>query len=159
LIQGAAIVIMAVLLLIFVRRDMIRQAIIIFLFKQLLTWLLGLIVVEFGLIVYPIRFFPNATKSSFTFEYLIYPAICVIFNLHYPNGKSRIRQFLHFVYFCSAITVVEVLCERYTDIIKYIHWTWYATWISLFLTFYISRKFYVWFFKNENSDSAKIKGP
>ena len=54
---------------------------------------------------------------------------------------------MHYFYFCSTITIIEVLCEKYTNIIKYIHWTWYITWITLFITFYISRQFYIWYFR------------
>ncbi|NMC57343.1 MAG: hypothetical protein GYA50_09005, partial [Eubacteriaceae bacterium] len=119
------------------------------------TWILGLTVVQLGLIEYPVRFFPYATRTSFTFEYFVYPSICVIFNLYYPNGKSRFRQFMHYFYFCTAITIIEVLIEKYTDIIKYLHWTWHVTWITLFITFFLSRKFYVWFFSKYNKENTR----
>jgi hypothetical protein len=138
---------LALMLLIFVPRDKIRQAIIIFFFKQFLTWMLGLTVAHFGLIEYPVRSFAKATKTSFDFEYFFYPAICVVFNLHYPDGKGRVHEFLYYFYYCSIMTFVEVLAEKYTDILNYIHWTWYITWITLFITFYISHKFYLWYFR------------
>ena len=135
------------MLILFVPKNKFRKAQVIFLFKQLMTWILGLTVAQFGLIEYPVRAFAYATKSSFCFEYFIYPALCVVFNLHYPEGKSLPRQFMHFFYFCTIMTILEVLCERYTNIIKYIHWDWYLTWITLFTTFFLSRKYYVWYFK------------
>ncbi len=135
------------MLILYVPRNKAREAWVIFLFKQFMTWLLGLIVVQYGLIEYPVRSFSNATKTSFDFEYFIYPSLCVVFNLHYPEGKSRTRQFLHYFYFCSVMTAIEVLCERYTNTIEYIHWDWYLTWITLFATFYASRHYYLWFFK------------
>ena len=139
------------MLIIFVPKKQIREAWLIFFFKQLLTWVLGLIVVELGLIEYPVDIFQHATKTSFTFEYFIYPAICVVFNLHYPENKGRFRRFLHYSYFCTAITIVEVFVERYTDIIEYINWTWYITWITLFITFYASHKYYLWFFRRKQN--------
>lgn len=142
-------------LIIFVPKDKIREAIMIFLFKQMITWVIGLAVAELKLLEYPVREFSYATRASFGFEYFIYPAISVIFNLHYPAGKKPFRQFMHYASYCSAITVLEVICERYTNIIRYIHWEWYVTWISLFITFYISRKFYLWFFKlNKNKNGS-----
>nr|WP_282432966.1 hypothetical protein [Desulfosporosinus sp. Sb-LF] len=45
------------------------------------------------------------------------------------------------------MTITEVLCERYTNILKYLHWTWYVTWTTLLITFYLSRQYYLWFFK------------
>lgn len=140
-------VITTIVLIIFVPKTKIREAMVIFLFKQLITWIVGLLVVELGLIIYPVKSFTNASQTSFDFEFFIYPAICVVFNLHYPEGKKPLIQLMHYISYCSAITVVEVLIERYTDIIEYIHWEWYVTWITLFITFYASRKFYIWFFK------------
>jgi hypothetical protein len=135
----------------FVPKNKIRQAWVIFFFKQMITWFVGLLVAEFGLIEYPVEIFKNATKTSFSFEYFIYPAICVVFNLHYPVGKSGIKQLLYFFYYCTAMTILEEIVERYMEIITYIHWTGYITWITLFMTFYISRRFYLWFFKMDNS--------
>jgi len=136
-------------LIISVPKIKIREAMVIFLFKQVITWIIGLLVAELGLIIYPVRSFAIATQSSFDFEYFIYPSLCVIFNLHYPVAKRFIRQLMHYVTYCSAMTIVEVFIERYTAIIDYIHWYWYVTWITLFITFFASRKFYLWFFKNK----------
>ncbi|HOM42259.1 MAG TPA: CBO0543 family protein [Bacillota bacterium] len=140
-------IVMALMLFLFVPRNKLREAIVIFFFKQFLTWAIGLAVVQFGLIEYPVRMFANATKSSFDYEFFFYPSTCVVFNLHYPEGKGRLHEFMYFFYYCSIMTIVEVLAERYTNILNYIHWTWYITWITLFITFYLSRKFYVWYFR------------
>jgi hypothetical protein len=148
-------VITIVLLLIFIPKEKIRQAFLVFMFKQLITWLVGLVVVELRLIEYPVRSFAYASKTSFDFEYFIYPAFCVLFNLNYPEGKSFVRRSLHYVYFCSGLTAVEVLVEKNTDILEYLHWAWYTTFITLFLTFFISRQFYKWFFKIKEKDTAK----
>lgn len=138
---------MIILLVKFIPKNKIREAQVAFLFKQLLTWILGLTVVQLGLIEYPVRLFPDATKTSFSFEYFVFPSICAIFNVNFPIKKSISRQFMYYFYYCTTMTAVEVIYERYTNILKYIHWTWYVTWISLFITFYITRRYYVWFFK------------
>ncbi|HEY8909649.1 MAG TPA: CBO0543 family protein [Desulfosporosinus sp.] len=54
---------------------------------------------------------------------------------------------MYYFYFCTIMTILEALCEKYTNIIKYIHWTWYLTWITFFITFFISRNYYLWFFR------------
>lgn len=145
-IQVGALITTTIILLLFIPKEKKREAQLVFLFKLLITWFIGLFVVELRLIEYPIRFFPYATRSSFTFEYFVYPAICAVFNIRYPVGKGWFRGFLHYSLFCSIMTGIEVLCLYYTDIIVYLHWTWYVTWITLFLTFFISRKYYLWFF-------------
>ena len=143
----AAWLITIVTLLIFVPKDKLREAYVIFLFKQLITWLFGLIVAEYRLIEYPVRIFKYASKTSFTFEFFVYPSICVIFNLYYPAQKSILRKFLHYFKYCTAITVIEVLIEKNTNNINYLNWTWYWTWITLYITFFFSWKFYEWFFR------------
>jgi hypothetical protein len=134
-------------LILLVPRNKIRDAHIIFLFKQFLTWFFGLAVVQAGLIIYPIREFPKATQASFSFEYFIYPAISVIFNLRFPENKGRIFQIAWFLFFPTWMTILEYLIERYTMLILYIHWEWYWTWITLFITLLISRLYYLWFRK------------
>jgi hypothetical protein len=141
-------VIMIIALLVFVPKNRMREAWVVYLFKLFLTWGLGLFVVQMKWIAYPVRsIFPYAHRSSFTFEYFVYPAICVLFILYYPEKKNYIRQLGHFVVFCSIMTLLEVLIEHYTQLIQYLKWTWYWTWLSLFLTFLISRLNYVWFFR------------
>lgn len=148
-------IITVLLLLFLIPRHKLREAIVIFFFKQLLTWLIGLIVAQLGLIVYQVRSFPDATNTSFDFEYFFYPSICVLFNLYYPNGKGPIGEFMHYFYYCTVMTILEVVFETYTNIIQYIHWHWTLTWVTLFITFYLSRKFYLWFFKKEWTDQEK----
>lgn len=136
-----------ILLIRFIPRNKIREAELAFLFKQLITWVTGLAVVELGLIEYPVRLFPYANKTSFSFEYFIYPSMCAIFNVNYPEKKGAFGQFMYYFSYCTALTIIEVIVERYTEIIKYIHWNWLITWITLYLTFYMTRKYYIWFFK------------
>lgn len=136
-----------VLIFIAVTKETIRGAWVVFMFKQLQTWIMGLTIVEFGLIKYPYRlFFPYAMKSSFSFEYFIYPATCVLFVLRFPVNKSRVIRTLWYLFFPTWMTIVEYILENNTNLIHYIHWTWYYTWLSLLLTFILSRVFYNWFF-------------
>ncbi len=139
-------IILTVLLLLFVPKEKIREANVIFFFKQLLTWILGLVIVEKNLIKYPVRFFKNACKTSFTFEYFAYPSICVFFNLFYPFGESILKQITHYIVYTSGITFFEVILEKHTQLIKYIKWKWYFTWISICITFLLSNLYYRWFF-------------
>ncbi len=151
IILSASWLITIILLIIFIPRNKVRHAWVIFSFKQFVTWIFGLLVVELHLIEYPVRmFFPYASKASFTFEFFVYPSICVLFNLYYPNKKSPIRQIAYYSIYCSVITIIEVLLENTTSVIHYNQWEWYWTWITLFITFYMSRKFYHWFFKTQS---------
>lgn len=131
----------------FIPRSKRRHAQVAFLFKQFLTWFSGLIVANLGLIEYPVRFFPAVNKASFTFEFLAYPVICAFFNVYYPENKSKLVKIAYFLSYACTLTAIELILESYTQLIKYIHWSGYLTWITLLLTLYISRIYYRWFFK------------
>lgn len=134
-------------LLFTIPRNKIRLAMVAFLFKQVLTWVFGLIVVEAGWIQYPIRLFSEVNRASFTFEYLLYPVVCSVFNVYYPNERHWLFKIFYYSAFCTAIIVPEIFLEKFTDLVKYIHWTWYWSWITLFITFFMSRLFCIWFFR------------
>ena len=138
-------------LVLLIPKDKIRLGMVAFLFKMFLTWPMGLYVVNEGWIEYPVRFFANAAQASFTFEYFFYPAICAIFNVHFPEGKPAYVRAVYYILFCTVITAAEALLERHTDLIKYIHWNEAITWITLFITFYATCQFCRWFFNiNKN---------
>lgn len=147
IIETSSWIIMIVLLLIFVPRDKMREAHIIFFFKQLITWPIGFAVAQMKWIEYPIRFFDNASNTSFTFEYFVYPAIAVLFVLHYPRTSRWNIQCIYYITYSSTLTLIEVILEKYTLLIKYQNWHWYWTWASIILTLSITRKYYIWFFK------------
>lgn len=148
-------VLTAIILFIFISKDKILNALVAFHIKQLITFLFGLVVVEMKLIKYPVRLFDYASKASFTFEFFAYPAICAIFNVHYPEGKSKPVKFVYYALYTTVMTVTEVILEKYTDVIEYINWSWYWTWITLFVTFFLSRSYYKWFFKKVNTGHTK----
>lgn len=140
-------IITIILLIFFIPKNKIREAIIPFFFKLALTWITSLAVVELRLIEYPVRFFSYANRTSFSFEYFIYPSFCSLFNIHYPERKSFFKQFMYYFYWCSILTAIEIRVEKYTDILEYLHWSWHITWLTFLITFYLSRQFYLWFFK------------
>lgn len=144
-----------ILLVKYIPKEKFRDAQIAFYFKQLITWVSGLSVAQWHLIEYPVRLFPDANKTSFTFEYFVYPSICAIFNMHYPHSKNKTKQFMYYFYYCTIITLLEVVVERNTNVLHYIHWEWYTTWITLFITFYMTRKYYVWYLKL-NKDKTEL---
>jgi len=140
-----------VLLIIFVPANKLRQGIVPFLFKQVVTWLFGLLVVEKRLIKYPVREFKYAYKGSFSFEYFLYPTLCVLYNLYYPEKQNKLMKFLYLNLYAGITTALEVFLEKYTNTIKYIKWKWYWSYITMAITNISSRLFYKWFFKENPS--------
>lgn len=99
--------IVTILLLIFtIPRNKIREAFVIFSFKQMLTWFFEFLVVQYKLIEYPVREFPYAARKSFSFEYFFYPAICCVFNVKFPEDKGIIQKFLWYLFFPSWMTAI-----------------------------------------------------
>lgn len=131
-------------------RNRMREALVVFMFGQLTTWILGLLVVEFHLIQYPVRLFPHATQSSFTFEYFIYPAISIIFVLRFPENRPIYQKIGWYLLFPTWMTVAENIIEQKTNLIHYVHWNWFLTWITLLGIFMLSRIYYLWFFKKSS---------
>jgi hypothetical protein len=128
-----------------------RLAVVAFLFKQVITFLIGLVVVELGLLEYPTRLFADINRTSFTYEYYAFPVSCAAFNAWYPNGRSPLIQIGYYVGYTSVLTITEVIIEKYTDLLNYIHWEWYITWITVCVSFFIVRLFCVWFFAKEKT--------
>ncbi|WP_232463492.1 CBO0543 family protein [Tumebacillus avium] len=135
-------------LLLFVPKRRLREAIVLFMFPQLITWATGLFVVELRLIEYPYRSLPNVTRSSLDFEFFVYPALIVLFNLYYPERGAKEKRFWLYAGVAGAITFYEVLLEKYTDLIAYHGWAWYWSFVTVWVTLYISRRYFVWFRKS-----------
>lgn len=133
----------------FIPREKADKASFVFLLTQFFTWILGLVVVEFVWLDYPVRELAKANATSFIFEYLMLPIITIFFILHYPLSKSLISRVLYYIAFSSSFTVIEYFAERYTLIIEYHTWQWYWTWVSITLVFYIVMTIYRWFYKAE----------
>lgn len=133
-------------ILFFIPKNKFRLAIVAFLFKQFITFLMGLVVVELGLLEYPVRCFPSVNRTSFVYEYYAFPAACAVFNVWYPNDRSTLYRLGYYAGYSSVLTFGEVIIERYTYLIKYIHWEWYTTWFAICISFFVVHLFCVWFF-------------
>lgn len=131
----------------FIPRKHCAKAIFIFLLTQFFSWILGLVVVEFGYLDYPVREFAKANSTSFLFEFFILPVITIFFILNYPKDKPLKTRALYAVSFVSIFTFAESILEKYTLIIHYYSWQWYCTWISMALLFYVVMTIYKWYFR------------
>lgn len=129
-----------------------RKAQVAFLFQQFLSWILGLIVVQNNWLEYPVRELRH-NYSSLTFEFMGYPIIAVYLNIYYPKVKKGWTRCLFVLAFPAAITLIEVLLETHTQLIKYHTWNWYWTFISIFVTLQLSLLFNRWFFRSSAEGS------
>ena len=134
-------------LFLFIPKGKVRLALVAYLFFQTMSWPLGLFVADMGWIQYPIRFFEKATQASFTFEYFFCPVMCAYFIIYYPEGKRLSVRAAYCILICLALTLVELLILQYTQLVRYVHWNAYTTWVTLLITYLTTRKFCLWFFK------------
>lgn len=139
--------VMSIISLLFIPKNKSLEAQFIILFIQLLTWIFGLTVVELGLLEYPYREIASANRTSFLFEFLILPILCVHFYNYYPKRAAVITKIAYFVGISLLLTGFEVILERCTMLIKYTGWKWYWSWISLMFVFWLNKKTVRWFFR------------
>ncbi|WP_077210838.1 CBO0543 family protein [Bacillus dakarensis] len=86
-------IIMPIVLWNVIPRDRLREAIAVFLFFQMLTWLFSIGLTYAELLNAPVRFFKHATKINFTMEYLVFPTIAILFQLSFPKKANFIRRY------------------------------------------------------------------
>lgn len=139
-------VLVSLLSILFIPKKYWLQAQFIFLFVQLPTWLFGLVVVELHLLEYPYRELSKVNNTSFIYEYLILPIICVHFNAHFPSKASRVKKIGYYLAASFAMVIIELVVERYTSLLKYTGWHWYMTFLTVLFIFWLSRIVAQWFF-------------
>jgi len=133
--------IMDVLLLLFVVDwRYFRDWIVIYLFTCNLSFILGSPIVNFHLIEYPYRLLPDYYQTCIFFELLIFPTLCIFYNQITRNRD--IWSILYYaILFSAGMTACEYPLELYTNLIKYINWSWLTTFSTLLATFLLSRTF------------------
>jgi hypothetical protein len=135
--------------ILFTPKNRYRRLLFAFLVCKTLMWISIIIHAKFHLISFPVRELPNATKVLITTGYFFYPLICGFYVIFEPKRSLALR-FLYLSMYITGLTIFEVILEKYTNLITYIHYAWYWTWINLFCTFAVSNIIYWWFFRDKN---------
>lgn len=143
----ATAVVVSLLSLAFTPKNKRMELQFIILFVQFPTWILVLSAVELGLLEYPARELATVNRTSFIFEYMVLPILCVHVNNYYPWQAAMLVKAMYFTGISLLITGIEVFLEQYTLLIKYSGWQWYWTFISITLVFWLNQKMVKWFFK------------
>lgn len=125
-----------------------REGFLAFLMFQALIWLCDMFVFYFGLMSAPIREFPKATDLSITINYFFYPVLFSLFYVYKKGRDHRWKQLTKLLIWITAITILDVLIERYTRLLEYKTITWFGIGIYIGFLFYISDVLCNWFFKN-----------
>ncbi|WP_257351035.1 CBO0543 family protein [Pseudalkalibacillus decolorationis] len=120
------------LLLYSLRKLPFKEWLFVYLLTTYFSIIIGTIVVEENMLDYPIKFLNKHFDSSLLYEYLLFPVVCLYF--YRTTYHSRyFNILLQGGLYTTALTIIEVLLERYTDLIKYNSWTWIYTFTSVFI--------------------------
>ena len=133
-----------------------REAALLFVFNQSITWMLSLIQVEAGFAVNPVREFPRAVASNFTFNFILYPTVAVFFAFYYPKS-GWLRKFLYVAAFVGSLWLFVWLVVHYTQLVRLTRFPWWAVILVFTAGFYATRKYYEWYFRlqpEKRGDSA-----
>ncbi|MCL6634875.1 MAG: hypothetical protein K6T29_03800 [Peptococcaceae bacterium] len=117
-----------------------RDWVVVFLYKCVLDSLWGTAAVVTNRIEFPYRQLPHAFKMSLLFDFWVFPVLCILY-----NQVTRERGLWPVLYqallFSAVITAMEYPLERYTQLIKYLNWSWLTTFFTLTVSFLSSRAF------------------
>ena len=123
------------------KREKLKDWFLIFFLKGYISSFLDQIIVKKKHISYPVRFMSKYFDSSILFDYLLFPILCVFYNR--TSEKSNLHSiFLQSFIYSTPMTVLEVILEKNTNLIKYNkNWNWLITYLSLVITFLFVRGF------------------
>ncbi len=135
------------LLLIFVGKTKVREALFAISTAVLFSWPLTLTYTLFGLQNFPVRLFPHATEGSFLFGFIFYPAIFTIYHLHYPREARLYQRLSYSLAFAIFPVLTQISLDLFTNLIHYPRkWVYTITLLLIFIVFNICRKYVNWYF-------------
>ena len=123
------------------KREKLKDWLLIFFLKGYISSFLDQIIVKKKHISYPVRFMSKYFDSSILFDYLLFPLLCVFYNR--TSEKSNLHSiFLQSFIYSTPMTVLEVILEKKTNLIRYKkNWNWLITYSTLVVTFLFVRGF------------------
>ncbi|MCM3361469.1 CBO0543 family protein [Niallia sp. CLA-SR-H024] len=121
------------------RKKPAKDWFLVFFFKGYLSSFVDSIVTSKKWLNFPVRFLPKHFQINILFDYLLFPITCVAYNQISQHSKLP-GIILKSFYFSIPMTFIEVLLEKYTNLIKYNKgWHWYDTLLTETCTFLLSR--------------------
>lgn len=119
-----------VLFLFSLRKPPIKDWLLAFFLSSFFATVLGTVVIYFGLIEY--FKLGDGFHSNIIYELVLLPVISTYFYQTSYSSGLLIAVFQCLLY-TLGLTVVEVLVKVYTNLIHYIYWNWFVTFITVFL--------------------------
>jgi hypothetical protein len=148
-------IILPIVLLIVVPRHRLRESIAVFLFFQMLTWLLSIYLTYFGLLTSPYRIFETATKINFTSEFLVFPTAAVFFQLWYPDSSGRLRRIIHYTISVGGILLFMYLLGSITKLMTIKPDNLIRSAFNFTFELWLCRKYIVWLMNNPEASKME----
>ncbi|MFC5451187.1 CBO0543 family protein [Paenibacillus aestuarii] len=84
-------------------------------------------------------------SAALTYEYFALPCVSAIYNVRYPTTSPTVVKLAYTLSFTAVLTAGEVILQKATRLVAYIHWSWYVSFISICIALQLSYLFYKWF--------------
>ncbi|WP_420491016.1 CBO0543 family protein [Neobacillus drentensis] len=70
--------------------------------------------------------------------------------MYYPEKRNKFIKSLYYLFHTLLVIVPELIALKYTKLIRYPNWKWYWSFITIWLSYFLSRMYQRWFFQNKN---------
>lgn len=134
-------------ILLILRKDL-RKGILSFMMFQAIIWFFNMFLFKYGFISAPIRELPKAHDFPLTLDYLFHP---LLFSIFYIHKSGKIIPFLAWV---SAATLLDVVLERYTDILEFGKMNGFGLFLYFLFLYCLSHFCCNWFYKDKTMFQA-----
>jgi len=135
--------------ILFVPKKDSRKGILAFMMFQAIIWLCDMPAFKYDLLRAPVRELPKASDLPLTIDYFFYPVLFSIFYVHRRVEGSLGSRITYFLVWVSAASLLDIVIERYTDLLEYKFLKWYGMWMYIGFLFYISQVCCNWFYKDK----------
>jgi len=135
--------------ILFVPKKDRRKGILAFMMFQAIIWLCDMPAFKYDLLRAPVRELPKASDLPLTIDYFFYPVLFSIFYVHRRVEGSLGSRITYFLVWVSAASLLDIVIERYTDLLEYKFLKWYGMWMYIGFLFYISQVCCNWFYKDK----------
>lgn len=130
-------------------RSRLRETIATILFFQMLTWLVSIVLSNFGSFHSPDRMFKYASDINFTMEFLILPTFAVLFQLTFPISKGFIRRMFHYLFWVGIILFGMILLRAFTNIVEFEMDHLIISFFNFLIELWLCRRYILWMVKQQ----------
>lgn len=113
----------------------------VYLLTALLSTYIAATLVELELFKYPERLLPDYFSANLLFDNFFFPVVNVWYVKWTLQGRIH-HMIIKSLIVSAGITILEVLLERYTALIHYIHWNGWISLITIALFLLMMRAIY-----------------